>query len=488
MTARHCLALDLGAESGRAIVGSIAGGKLTLTETHRFANRPVRSPAGLRWDVSGLWAEIRRGIALSARAFPLESLGLDTWGVDFALLDRDGKLLGDPFHYRDARTDGMLAEGFRRVPREQIFAQTGVQFMQFNTLYQLLSMAIAGDPQLEAARTFLTIPDLFNYRLSGVKACEFTNATTTQCLSPFSRSWAFPLLEALGIPTGMFPAVCEPGTILGPLLPAIVAETGADPIPVIAPACHDTGSAVAAVPAESVDFAWLSSGTWSILGAEVRQPNVSPQALAYNFTNEGGVFGTWRLSKNIMGLWPVQECKREWGLSYDEITRLASEARPFLAVIDPDSDLFLRPGDMPEKIRAFCAGSGQTVPQTRGEIVRVVLESLALKYRLVLERLEELAGRRLDPVHIIGGGTKNRLLNQLTADCTGREVVAGPAEATAIGNILVQAIALGHLESLAEARALVRASFEVETYWPQGRQGSDEAFERLISLTCPGQS
>lgn len=482
MSARNYLALDLGAESGRAIVGTIAGGTLTLTETHRFANRPVRSPAGLHWDVSGLWAEIKRGIALSARAFPLESLGLDTWGVDFALLDRDGELLGDPFHYRDARTDGMLAEAFRRVPRERIFAQTGIQFMQINTLYQLLSMAIAGDPQLEAARTFLTIPDLFNYRLSGVKTCEFTNATTTQCLNPISRSWAYSLLEALGIPAGMFPPVCEPGTALGPLLPAVAAETGAGAIPVIAPACHDTGSSVAAVPAESADFAWLSSGTWSILGAEVRQPDLSPRALAYNFTNEGGVSGTWRLSKNIMGLWPVQECRREWGLSYDEITRLASEARPFLAVIDPDSDLFLRPGDMPEKVRAFCAESGQAVPQSRGEIVRVVLESLALKYRLVLERLEALAGKRLEPIHIIGGGTKNRLLNQLAADCTGREVVAGPVEATAIGNIVMQAITLGHLESLAAARALVRASFEVETYRPQGRQGWDHASAKLETI------
>jgi rhamnulokinase len=275
------------------------------------------------------------------------------------------------------------------------------------------------------------------------------------------------------------PGAAEPGTALGHLLPAVAAETGAGRIPVIAPACHDTGSAVAAVPAENADFTWLSSGTWSILGAEVRRPDVSPRALAYNFTNEGGVFGAWRLSKNIMGLWPVQECKREWRLSYDEITCLASEARPFLAVIDPDSDLFLHPGDMPEKIRAFCGGSGQAVPRTRGEIVRVVLESLALRYRLVLGRLEALAGKRLEPIHIIGGGTKNRLLNQLAADCTGREVVAGPAEATAIGNVLMQAITLGHLESLAAARALVRRSFEVEAYHPKGGTGWDEAFAKL---------
>lgn len=482
MSERNYLALDLGAESGRAIVGTIASGKLSLTETHRFANRPLIKPDGIHWDVDNLWCEIKHGIAISGRCFRLESLALDTWGVDFALLDTCGKLLGDPFHYRDSRTDGMLAEAFQRVSRQQIFAQTGIQFMQINTLYQLLSMAIAKAPRLAAARTFLTIPDLFNHWLCGSLVCEFTNATTTQCFDPVSRAWALPVLKALGIPAHIFPAICEPGISLGALLPAVAAETGADVIPVIAPACHDTGSAVVAVPAENNDFAWLSSGTWSILGAEVHQPDVSQKALAYNFTNEGGVFGTWRLSKNIMGLWLVQECKREWNISYDEITRLAAEARPFLAVIDPDKAAFLHPGNMAEKIRSFCRETGQPVPETRGEIIRVALESLALKYRLVLARLEELTGKRLEPVHIIGGGTQNRLLNQFTADCTGRIVVTGPIEATAIGNILMQAITMGHLESLAEARALVRRSFDVETYFPVQADGWDKAFEKLKAL------
>lgn len=482
MDAKNYLALDLGAESGRAIVGTISGEKLTLTETHRFANRPISLPDGLHWDVEALWHEIRQAIAISARAMPLESLALDTWGVDFALLDVEGKMLGTPFHYRDARTDGMLDEAYRRVAPEHIFAQTGIQFMQINTLYQLLAMSIAKDPQLAAARTFLTIPDLFNHWLCGSPTCEFTNATTTQCFNPLTRAWAAPLLEALGIPHHIFPPITEPGTRLGTLLPAIAAETGAGPLPVIAPACHDTGSAVAAVPAENQDFAWLSSGTWSILGAEVRQPDVSPQALAYNFTNEGGVFGTWRLSKNIMGLWLVQECKRQWGISYDKITRLASEAPPFVAVIDPDDPIFLHPGDMPEKIQSFCRSRGQPVPQTRGEILRVALESLALKYRLVLECLEALTGKRLAPIHIIGGGTQNRLLNQLTADCTRRSVLTGPVEATAIGNILLQAIALGHLGSLPQARALVRRSFDVALYSPDQTQGWDLAFARLKTL------
>lgn len=481
--AHNYLALDLGAESGRAIIGNLSAGKLTLTETHRFANQPVSLDSGLHWDVDSLWREIKHGIALSSQKAKLESLGVDTWGVDFGLLDEAGNLLALPYHYRDSRTDHILEKAFQRVSREEIFAQTGIQFLQFNSLYQLLAMALAGDPALAKARTFLTIPDLFNHWLSGSLTCEFTNATTTQCYNPLARAWANPLFTAMGIPPEIFPPVCNPGTLLGNLLPSVAQETGARPVPVIAPACHDTGSAVAAVPAENADFAWLSSGTWSIMGVEVSQPNVTPQALVHNFTNEGGVFGTWRLSKNIMGLWLVQQCKRLWGLSYDELTRLAAQARPFLAVIDPDSSCFLHPADMAEAICAYCRDSGQAAPQTRGEIVRVALESLALKYRLTLSHLEELSGKHFEPVHIIGGGTQNRLLNQLTADCIGRTVVAGPVEATATGNILMQAISLSHLASLADARAVVRRSFMVETYQPGKLTGWDEAFAKLISLT-----
>ena len=482
MKARHYLAIDLGAESGRAIVGTIVDDKLSLTETYRFPNQPVTLQDGLHWDVEKLWEEIKTGISISARTFNLESLALDTWGVDFALLDGKGQLLDSPYHYRDTRTDGMLAQAFRHVPQQEIFAQTGIQFMQINTLYQLLSMVVSRNARIANARTFLTIPDLFNYWLSGSLACEFTNATTTQCFNPVTRGWATPLLEILGIPAHIFPEVCEPGTVLGSLLPDVAGETGAGPVPVIAPACHDTGSAVVAIPAANQDFAWLSSGTWSIMGGEVGQPDVSPQALAYNFTNEGGVFDTWRLSKNIMGLWLVQECKRKWDISYEELTHLAVKARPFLAAIDPDLDAFLHPENMPAAIQAFCQNSGQVVPQTRGEIVRVVLESLALKYRFVLTRLEKLIGRPLAPLHIIGGGTQNRLLNQFTADCIGRDVVAGPVEATAIGNILMQAIALGHIGTLSEGRALVRRSFEVESYQPGSRAGWENAYAGFLNL------
>ncbi len=479
------LAIDLGAESGRAITGNLDDDRLTLREEHRFENRPVRLPEGLQWDVLHLWGEIKFGLSAAVKAgAQLSSIGLDTWGVDFALLDRNKALLCNPFHYRDARTDGMLETAFQRVPREAIFAQTGIQFLQINSLYQLLAMAEDKSPLFEVARTFLTIPDLFNYWLSGEITCEFTNATTTQCFDPRQRDWAKPLLEVLGIPSQLFLPVTQPGTIIGKLLPEVAQEVGSVPIPVVLPACHDTGSAVVATPAEQSDFAWISSGTWSIVGCETNEPWVTKQALEYNLTNEGGVLGTWRLSKNVMGLWLVQECRRTWAhsgdpLSYDEITRLAAEARPFLAVIDPDDDTFFHPGDMPTRIQAFCERTGQAVPQSKGEIVRVALESIALKYRLVLERLEEVTSKRLDPIHIIGGGSKNRLLSQFTADCTGRRCLTGPSEATAIGNILMQAIGLGQLGSLAEARAVVRTSFQPEAFEPAETAGWEFAYNRL---------
>lgn len=485
----HYLAIDLGAESGRAILGALQDGHLALEEVHRFSNSPVRLPDGLHWDVLRLWSEIQAGIGQAAgkRKAKLSSIAVDTWGVDFALLDRQGVLLGNPYHYRDNRTDGMLQEAFRRVPRQAIFECTGIQFMQINTLYQLLSMALHKPSLFDAAQTFLTIPDLFNYWLSGQVTCEFTIATTTQCYDSRKGDWAWPVLEALGIPGHLFRPVIQPGTVIGPLLPAVAEETGTMGVPVIAPACHDTGSAVAAVPAENADFAWISSGTWSIMGAEAAQPGISAQTLEYNFTNEGGVFGTWRLSKNIMGLWLVQECKRTWALhgeelSYDKITRLAAEARPFLAAIDPDDGAFLHPGDMPARIQAYCQRTGQAVPQTKGEIVRTALESIALKYRWVLERLEDVVGRRLEPVHIIGGGTQNRMLSQLAADSLKRAVICGPVEATAIGNILLQAIALGHLGSLDQARAVVRNSYAPVIYEPTSQDGWEEAYARLLGL------
>ncbi|MBN1975909.1 MAG: rhamnulokinase [Anaerolineae bacterium] len=492
------LALDLGAESGRAMLGQFDGQRLQLAAVHRFANGPVCLPSGLHWDVLRLWSEITYGIALAAQECQgkLSSVGLDTWGVDFGLLDRSGALLGNPTHYRDSRTDGMVDEAFRRVGREEIFQHTGIQFMQLNSLYQLLSMVVGESPLLEIAQTFLTMPDLFNYWLTGRKVCEFSIATTTQCYDPrlpppggggVRGGWARSLLEKLGIPTRIFPEIVPPGTVLGDLLPQVAEEVGAR-IPVIAPACHDTGSAVAAVPATGGDFAYISSGTWSLMGAELAEPVINADSLAYNFTNEGGVGGKFRFLKNIMGLWLVQESRRTWAnqgetLSYDELTQMAAEAQPLRAIVNPDDGDFLKPGDMPARIRAFCQRTGQPAPESKGAIVRCALESLALKYRWTLERLEEMLGRRLEPIHIIGGGTQNRLLNQLAADATGRRVVTGPIEATAIGNVLVQMMALGHIASLAEGRQIVCDSFDVEAYEPHGGNAWDEAYERFLKVT-----
>ena len=485
------LAIDLGAESGRAILGQFDGERIALSEVHRFPNTPVPLPDGLHWDVLDLWSEIRTGLALANKEHngQLAGIGLDTWGVDFGLLDRSGALLGNPFHYRDGRTDGMVEAAFQRVPREEIFAQTGIQFMQLNTLYQLYAMVMQNAPQLALAETLLTIPDLLNYWLTGRKVCEFSNATTTQCYDTRRGTWAKPMLERLGIPTHIFPEVIQPGTVLGEIRAEVAAEAGIWSIPVIAPACHDTGSAVAAVPARGGNFAWISSGTWSIMGVETREAVVNDLTLACSLTNEGGVNNTYRLSKNIMGLWLVQESRRTWtrqgqSMSYTELTDLAAAAQPLKAVIDPDHNDFLKPGDMPARIKAYCQRSGQAVPETTGEVVRTALEGVALKYRWVLERLERLQGKRLDTIHIVGGGTQNRLLSQFTADCTGRPVITGPIEATAAGNLLMQLVALGQLASVDEAREVVRRSFDVEHFEPNSAVCSvwDDAYARLLDL------
>ena len=482
------LAFDLGAESGRAVAGRFDGRRLRLEEIHRFPNGPVRVRQSLHWNVLYLFSEIKTGLAKAIRdEGELASLGLDSWGVDFALLDRAGQLIENPYNYRDSRTDGMLEKAFEMVPREQIFEQTGIQFLQLNSLYQLLAMVQADSPALEIARTFLTIPDLFNYWLTGQKVCEFTNATTTQCYNPRDRTWARPLLKQLGIPDTIFPEIIQPGTTLGPLIAPVVEEVGAANLSVIAPACHDTGSAVAAVPAQGHNFAWISSGTWSIIGVDVPEAVINEQALAANLTNEGGVANTFRLSKNVMGLWLVQECRRAWtnqdkAFSYDELTQLAGQAAPLQAIIDPDNNDFLKPGNMPARIQAACRQSGQPPPDSEGAIIRCVLESLALKYRWVLEQLEKILERRLDTIHIVGGGTQNHLLNQFTADATGRQVIIGPVEATSIGNILLQAVSLGYVGSLSEGRELVKRSFAVNTYEPKISPAWDEAYSRFLTL------
>lgn len=500
-SSKRFLALDLGAESGRGVLGTLRGGRLELREIGRFANGPVNLLGTLHWDALSIMQNLKRLIAAAAEVAggALDGIGVDTWGVDYALIGSDGELLGNPYHYRDARIRGMFDQAFKLVPREEIFRRTGVQFMEINTLYQLLATARAQSPALAAAAHLLMIPDLFHYWLTGESVGEFTIATTSQCYDPRAGDWARDMLARMDIPTGIFLPIIPPGTVLGPLAKSVADETGLR-APVIAPASHDTASAVAAVPACGQDWCYISSGTWSLMGVEVPQPVITDASLRYNFTNEGGVAGTYRFLKNIGGLWLVQESRRTWeregqAMSYDELAALAAASAPLVSVIEPDHESFLHPGDMPARIRQFCAATGQAQPQSVGAVVRCILESLALKYRWVLQRLEEMLGRRIERVHIVGGGTQNWLLSQFAADAMQRPVIAGPVEATAIGNIMVQAIAAGVVgsggvsaESVAEAREIIATSFPTTTYEPGAVAGRcaacdwEEAYQRYLSL------
>jgi rhamnulokinase len=468
------LAVDIGAESGRTVAGSFDGERLAVEEIRRFANRPVEVAGTLQWDVLRLFADVLDGVRAAG---PVDSLGIDTWGVDFGLLDRAGHLLGNPVHYRDRRTEGMLEETFRRIPREDIYERTGVQFIPINTLYQLMALVTSRDPQLELADRFLTMPALLAYWITGTQADEFTDATTTQCYDPRAGAWASSMLEKLGIPARIFGDVVQSGTVLG----TPRAELGLEVVRVIAPGTHDTASAVAAVPFEGGEHAaYISSGTWSLVGIEVRQPLINREALEANLTNEGGVGGTFRLLKNVMGLWLLQECRRAWSVKgtdmpYDDLLRLAEAAPPFAAVIDPDDERLLRPGDMPARIVELTVESGHPLGLEPGAIARCIFESLALKYRRTVEQLERVSGIHIQTVHVVGGGSSNRLLCQMTANACGRPVVAGPIEATAIGNLLVQAMALGLISTLEQARDVVRRSVALQTYEPKSTDEWDRA-------------
>jgi rhamnulokinase len=459
------LAIDLGAESGRAILGTLDNGRLALEELHRFPNTPVRLPTGLYWDTLRLFHEIRHALAICGRErkIVLDGIGIDTWGVDFGLLGPDGALVDNPRHYRDARNNGMIEKTFAVVPREEIFRRTGIQFMQLNSLYQMHAMKLNGSPALKVATRLLFMPDLLNYWLTGVAKVELTIASTSQFYDPVRKQWATDLFDRLGLPAAILPEVVTPGTKLGPLLPEVAESTGlSGATPVYASACHDTASAVAAVPSEGSGWCYISSGTWSLMGAEVDAPVINETSLALNFTNEQGAGGKVRLLKNIAGLWLLQECRRDWALqgreySYDELTRMASESETCGTLIDPDA--FHHPGHMPEQIAEHCRKTGQTVPEGPGSMCRCILESLAATYAKVLGNIETLTGAPIDRIHIVGGGSQNTLLNGLAAEATGRRVIAGPVEATAAGNILVQAIGAGVVSGLDEARVIVRASF-----------------------------
>lgn len=472
---RLVVAVDLGAESGRVILGRYDGRRASLEEAHRFANGPREVGGTLRWDAQGLWRQIREGFAKAATQLApgerIDSVGVDTWGVDYGLLDVGGNLLDDPVCYRDPRTKGTLVEAIGRVGRERLYRASGNQLMEVNTVYQLLAEVLGGGERLARAHRLLMIPDLFHYLLCGRAVVEYTNATTTGAYDVARGRWAIELLDQLGIPTELLPEVVDAGTDLGPLLPGVVDGAGLAATRVVAPGSHDTASAVVSVPFEDPAAAYISSGTWSLVGVETAAPVISEAALRANLTNEGGVLGTIRLLRNCMGLWLLQECRRQWRregheYAYAELVAMAAEA-PGRSVVNPDHPDFVTPGNMPGRIRAYCERTGQPVPEDVPAIARCVLDSLALRYRMAFEDLSAVSGRLISQVHIVGGGARNILLNQLTADVAGLPVVTGPVEATAFGNVLVQLYALGELTSLEEMRAVVKASGRPELVEPR---------------------
>ena len=485
------IGFDFGASNGRAILGIMEDGKLTVSELHRFPNDPVELNGTLVWDVPRLFFEMKVSLTEAAkRGIRIDSIGIDTWGVDYGLLDKQGRLVSLPVHYRDKRTDGIMERCFEKVmAKKDIFRATGLAFNQFNTLYQLYAMREQNDPALDVADKLLFMPDLLAYFLTGKMGTEYTVASTSQLIDPATRDWSDEILNAFGISRSLFAPIEQPGTVRGTLLPSIAAECGVPCVPVIAVASHDTASAVASVPAKDADFAYISSGTWSLLGAETLAPIVTEAAMDSNYTNEGGVFGTTRFLKNIMGLWIIQECKREWdrrmdSVDYAQLVEMAEKAPAFKAVIDVDDETFYAPGDMPNKIQAFCRKTGQAVPEGRGEISRVVYESLALKYRWAVEKLEQDAlGRRIRNLNIVGGGSKNVMLNRFTAQCLGVPVIAGPGEGTVIGNLMLQAFSAGDVKDLAGIREAVAASFPTDVYEPDGdRAAWDKAYAKLLEI------
>ena len=471
------------------MLGTLDDGVLGLSEIHRFANEPVRENGSLRWDILGLWQEMRRALERNGSR-RLDSVGVDCWGVDYALLGEGGQLLENPYHYRDSRTNGVMERVFERVSRDRLYASTGIQFLSINTIFQLFAACRATPDIIEAARALATIPDLLNYWLAGKLVSEHTIATTTQMVDVRTRAWATGLLEEIGLPGRLLQPLVEPGTHIGQLQSSVSSMLAGTPV--VAPACHDTASAVASVAAGG-NSAFLSSGTWSLLGTELREPVVNARALELNFTNEGGVCGTTRLLKNIAGLWLLQACRRYWQSQgedrpYDALVAGAADERTaFRSLIDPDNPSFLNPTSMPAAIAAYCRTTGQQEPDGPIAFTRAILESLAFKYRAVLESLEELTGRRFETIRVVGGGARNRLLNQWTADATGRSVTAGPVEATALGNIALQMMATGAVRSLSEARAVIDRSFPVERFEPLAADRWDaeyRRFQQYVELSC----
>ncbi len=476
------LAVDLGAESGRVMLGTLTEDRLGLEELHRFANVPLDHGHSLTWDLDALFREIKAGLAKAGQlGLPIDGVSVDAWGVDYVLLDEAGEIMPPAYHYRDPRNKAAAEEILAQIPWEDVYQKTGLQFIAFNTLFQL---AAENPARLRRASLVLPIADAFNHWLSGVAKTELSVASTTQLYDPRKRRWSPRLLEVLGISRSKLPEIVPSGTALGPLLPAIAEETGLRGVKVVAGLSHDTGAAVAAVPVveDSGDWAFLSSGTWSLIGAELREPLVDERAMSRNFTNEIGYDHRVRFLRNVIGLWLVQECRRRWaekGSEYDyaELMKMASEAKPFAHLIDPDDDRFFHPDDMPAEIAGYCHETNQAKPSSPGAFIRCALESLALLYRQRIRDLSELTGRKFSRLHVIGGGSRNKLLNQFTADALGMAVVAGPDEATALGNVAAQALALGALPSLEEARRRVAESCDLRTFLPQNSEKWDAVAE-----------
>jgi rhamnulokinase len=484
----YYIACDLGADSGRVMLGCLKQGEITLEEIHRFPNGVAKIQGTFRWNILRIFEELKIGLhKIAEKKIDVEGMSVDSWGVDYVLFNQRQPMLALPYQYRDPRTDATYKAALEKVGQKKIFEETGIQFMSINTLYQLLDDVEHNGDVLAIADQFLCIADYLNYLFSGVARAEQSLASTTQIYNPVTRQWSRELIDALGLPERIFPPIVAAGTQLGTLLPSIQEETGIGELPVCATCSHDTGAAVAAVPAEGKGWSYLSSGTWSLIGVETPKPTINEAARGHNFTNEAGYGGTTRLLKNIVGLWLLQESRRDWirqgqVISYDELDRRAEQSEPFRSLINPNDPSFLKPDDMPAKIAAFCCATGQPAPETPGQITRCIFESLALSYRQMLNQLEELTGEPITRLHIVGGGTKSPVLSQYAANATGRTVLTGPVEATACGNILIQALTLGHLESLEALRQVVRKSFSIKEYQPQESEAWSHAFTRFSAL------
>ena len=484
---KRVLAFDFGASSGRAIIGCFDGDKITLEEVHRFSNDPVSVGGTVYWDVLRLFYEIKQGIIKAKIAGGFDSIGIDTWGVDFGLIDSEGKLMENPVHYRDARTVGLVDEAFNTMPKEKLYGITGIQFMELNTLFQLISLKKYRPWMLERADKMLFMPDLFGYMLTGKMCAEYSIASTSQLIDLDNRTWSKEILDAFGIKESIFAPLVQPGTVLGELSKEICEECGVDPVPVISVCGHDTQSAITSVPCEDGDFAFLSSGTWSLFGTELDKPIVNETSMNINITNEGGFDGSTGFLKNIIGLWLIQESRRQWKregkeYSYADLEKLALAAEPFKCFIDPDAPEFVPHGNIPERVREFCRKTGQYVPETVGEIMRCIYESLAMKYRLTFEKLRECTERDYPVIHVIGGGTKDGLLCQMTANSCDRTVKAGPIEATVMGNVAVQLMSDGSVKNIGQARKIVADSSELKTFEPKDTDKWAGAYEDFLKI------